>query len=243
MDTKDKITDAVIGSAKFRADLDAYPSRQSNGNGHDMSDHIDIVFDGPPSHRSGRFVEVEDGNGTSIRAGGWIKRDDGLWSLRILKPDPEDFIGACDPSLLSDSLPGQPKPRDMMRLPKRMDWDNGEMVPHSSGEYCEHENVCEILGERDAYIATLEAKLDAADRLAGKLPVTADGVPVVPQVDTCWTIDQYGEACCVTLIKFGYGWRYDYTDSGGWSQCELDGKFYATREAALTAYTQTKEMP
>ena len=73
--------------------------------------------------------------------------------------DPEDFIGACDPSLLSDSLPGQPKPRATMMLPKRMDWDNGEMVPHSSGEYCDHENVCEILGERDAYIAILEARI------------------------------------------------------------------------------------
>ena len=26
--------------------------------------HIDIVFDGPPSHQSGRFVEVEDDKGT-----------------------------------------------------------------------------------------------------------------------------------------------------------------------------------
>ena len=30
---------------------------------------IDIVFDGPPSHESGRFVEVEDEAGRSIRVG------------------------------------------------------------------------------------------------------------------------------------------------------------------------------
>jgi hypothetical protein len=43
---------------------------------------IDIVFDGPPSHESGRFVEVER-DGKSIRIGRWFERDDGLWVLRI----------------------------------------------------------------------------------------------------------------------------------------------------------------
>ena len=44
---------------------------------------IDIVFDGPPSHNSGRFVEVENEKGASINAGEWIDRGDGLWALRI----------------------------------------------------------------------------------------------------------------------------------------------------------------
>jgi hypothetical protein len=44
---------------------------------------IDIVFDGPPGHESGRFVEVEDGHGHSINAGEWLERVDGLWVLRI----------------------------------------------------------------------------------------------------------------------------------------------------------------
>jgi hypothetical protein len=35
--------------------------------------HIDIVFDGPPSHESGRFVEVEDASGNSIRIGEWVE--------------------------------------------------------------------------------------------------------------------------------------------------------------------------
>jgi len=39
-----------------------------------------------------------------------------------------------------------------------MDWDNGEMIPHSSGEYCSHNEVCEILAERDEYIALLESR-------------------------------------------------------------------------------------
>lgn len=47
---------------------------------------IDIVFDGPPGHESGRFVEVEDEGGKSINAGEWIKRADGFWVLRIPQP-------------------------------------------------------------------------------------------------------------------------------------------------------------
>jgi len=42
-----------------------------------------IVFDGPPSHESGRFVEVEDQDGKGQRVGEWREREDGLWSLDI----------------------------------------------------------------------------------------------------------------------------------------------------------------
>ena len=41
-----------------------------------MDQYIDIVFDGPPSPNSGRFVEVEDANGNSVRVGKWIERED-----------------------------------------------------------------------------------------------------------------------------------------------------------------------
>lgn len=44
---------------------------------------IRVVFDGPPSHESGRFVEVEDAKGKSIDVGEWVERKDGLWSLVI----------------------------------------------------------------------------------------------------------------------------------------------------------------
>lgn len=44
---------------------------------------IDIVFDGPPGHDAGRFVEVENEKGESIVAGEWINRGDGMWALRI----------------------------------------------------------------------------------------------------------------------------------------------------------------
>lgn len=53
------------------------------------TDYIDVVFDGPPGHESGRFVEVEDAAGKSIRRGEWVRRGDGLWALR--------FHGCNDP--------------------------------------------------------------------------------------------------------------------------------------------------
>lgn len=44
---------------------------------------INIIFDGPPSPESGRFVEVENDEGKSISIGEWIEREDGFWALRI----------------------------------------------------------------------------------------------------------------------------------------------------------------
>lgn len=46
-------------------------------------EYIDVVFDGPPSHISGRFVEVENPSGQSICVGSWLQREDGYWVLRI----------------------------------------------------------------------------------------------------------------------------------------------------------------
>lgn len=50
-------------------------------------DYIDIVFDGPPSHESGRFIEVENSAGASISVGQWLQRADGYWVLRIPQSD------------------------------------------------------------------------------------------------------------------------------------------------------------
>lgn len=48
--------------------------------------YIDIVFDGPPAPESGRFIEVENEAGASIKVGEWIERPDGYWALRIPRP-------------------------------------------------------------------------------------------------------------------------------------------------------------
>ena len=49
--------------------------------------YVDIVFDGPPGPDGGRFIEVENASGKSIRFGVWVKRDNNLWALRIRKED------------------------------------------------------------------------------------------------------------------------------------------------------------
>ncbi len=51
-----------------------------------MTQHIDIVFDGPPGPECGRFIEVEDDAGKSIKFGKWLQRADGYWVLRIPAP-------------------------------------------------------------------------------------------------------------------------------------------------------------
>jgi hypothetical protein len=54
-----------------------------------IPDELHIVFDGPPEHRAGRFVEVEDANGHSVRAGEWRERFDGFWELVLRWSPPE----------------------------------------------------------------------------------------------------------------------------------------------------------
>jgi hypothetical protein len=44
---------------------------------------VRVIFDGPPSHESGRFIECEDEQGHGIKAGEWKELDNGLWELAI----------------------------------------------------------------------------------------------------------------------------------------------------------------
>lgn len=67
-------------SGSLREELNACLAEQVTG------PYVDIVFDGGPSHESGRFIEVEDADGKSIAFGEWIHRPDGFWALRVPKP-------------------------------------------------------------------------------------------------------------------------------------------------------------
>jgi hypothetical protein len=53
---------------------------------------INVIFDGPPSHISGRFVEVETDDGKSISVGEWIEKSDGFWALRITDQSEQDAL-------------------------------------------------------------------------------------------------------------------------------------------------------
>ena len=41
-----------------------------------------VIFDGPPGHNGGRFVELEDANGNSVNSPGWMENQKkGFWRL------------------------------------------------------------------------------------------------------------------------------------------------------------------
>ena len=68
---------------------------------------IYIVFDGPPAHDGGRFVEVETDDGRSVSIGQWSERADGQWALRIENvqiPSP-DVINRPDEAARDDPEP------------------------------------------------------------------------------------------------------------------------------------------
>jgi len=70
-----------------------------------MTAHIDIVFDGPPEHEAGRFVEVEDAAGKSINVGNWRRRADGFWVLRIPAASTEALEAAERIAAFDSSFP------------------------------------------------------------------------------------------------------------------------------------------
>lgn len=61
-----------------------------------MTKYVDIVFDGPPGPEAGRFVEVEDDAGKSIKFGEWVQRPDGYWALRLAKAAPPIMVFTPD---------------------------------------------------------------------------------------------------------------------------------------------------
>jgi hypothetical protein len=70
----------------------------------DQTRPINVLFDGPPDHEAGRFIEVETDDGRSISAGEWIDRGDGSWALRIValptvETPAEAGIGTRSPSV------------------------------------------------------------------------------------------------------------------------------------------------
>ena len=59
------------------------PGLACPGHGGPSKPYFYFVCDGPPGPEAGRFVEVEDAIGHSIRKGEWVKRPDGYWALRV----------------------------------------------------------------------------------------------------------------------------------------------------------------
>lgn len=49
------------------------PPGERSGYNPSEPEEIHVVFDGPPSHESGRFVECEDAEGRGIKVGRWVE--------------------------------------------------------------------------------------------------------------------------------------------------------------------------
>lgn len=89
--TPDERAEAILLGLSQPADTNdiafvAYAIRQARN---EALTEIRIVFDGPPSHESGRFVEIEDTEGRSINMGEWHDRGDGFWELRLKSEPPK----------------------------------------------------------------------------------------------------------------------------------------------------------
>ena len=99
------------------------------------SKKIRIVFDGPPSHESGRFIEVENEHGEGMSFGEW-KQEGEFWYLEFSNPailEAEDTVLKREIALKADYI-------------KRLEAENDELklLP---GE-----------GFRDAIVAALTAE-------------------------------------------------------------------------------------
>jgi hypothetical protein len=57
---------------------------------------LHIIFDGPPGHESGRFVEVNDATGKSVNAGEWVENGP-FWELIIQAPGAKPPLDPRDP--------------------------------------------------------------------------------------------------------------------------------------------------
>ena len=94
-----------VGCKALRGEM---PSEEPRETSEKQMNFIDVVFDGPPSHLSGRFVETEDPTGKGISAGQWIDRGDGLWALRI--PSLRSLLAEGVRSWCDSPLPGRAYP-------------------------------------------------------------------------------------------------------------------------------------
>lgn len=85
------LVDAQAENAALRSRLTAPAATEAEA--------VQIRFDGPPSHESGRFVEVENEKGESINFGEWFQ-DGEYWLLKfLLSPRPTVSLEAENATL------------------------------------------------------------------------------------------------------------------------------------------------
>jgi len=128
-----------------------------------MREPLYVIFDGPPSHESGRFVEVETADGKSVNAGTWENHSGKYWRLGPLYREPQ--ASRLETGAMTDCCGGN----CLMRCPPAAPAATpNEAVPKSELERLMSEKM-EWAAERDrkdATIADLRGKLEQAQAKA-----------------------------------------------------------------------------
>lgn len=137
--------------------------------------HIDIVFDGPPGHCSGRFVEVEDAAGKSIRFGQWVERADGHWALRIAPSTSGEGVEAAKRFLAEVNASA-----DGMSTNDLIEWagkrlEDAQLVCRALlTATAEGERMAEALEYAAAHLDQAASALEKSDRPAAALSARSD---------------------------------------------------------------------
>lgn len=147
-------------------------------------ERVHVIFDGPPGPESGRFVEVEDDRGNSIRAGEWSKRRDGLWVLSLDATVAEaDKPSAAGGTLTQEAL-------EDMRAAFSDALDRSEVfavVRDLRGLAAQ-----EVLGGRGARAEVASRGANTLDRVAGTLDRVLQALPA--PLPTGGTVPDMGRA-------------------------------------------------
>lgn len=95
-----------------------------------------IIFDGAPGPESGHcgFVEVEDDNGKSIKAGTWVEQENGFWALQLdMGVDEYQQLAFRTYGSAHEALLGKDVARDVVMLNL-----SGMGLAGESGEFVDH---------------------------------------------------------------------------------------------------------
>ena len=109
-----------------------------------VREFIDILFDGPSSAVSGRFVEVNGPDGASVNVGEWIE-DGEFWKLHI---NPDAFLGGGD--LFCCFI----REYDKRECSNGADWEVQGPKGFSDNTHVCTEHLTEMLNPTEAYTIT-----------------------------------------------------------------------------------------
>jgi len=150
-----------------------------------MREPLYVIFDGPPSHESGRFVEVETADGKSVNAGTWENHSGKYWRLGPLYREPQAsrletgaMTDCCGGNCLMRCPPAAPAATPPEFETLRLYWNACE----TNNEAPAYGRVCSILAELHARLerenADLRGKLEKAKKCT-RIEVWRDAINLV----------------------------------------------------------------